>query len=253
VRLVDARSSITGIGVGVSIAIPLLMKVLYFLQQRDGDADADTDAGDGTPGINKPHLQIPGISSRSTAQLATNCSIEVRTTQNRQAVADEIKSELESLTDDDGNPVMKSVHHREEVYDEGPYFDDIPDLLFQASEHVTVEPEFSSTVFETIPANERSGRGRHVYARRGVLFGAGPDIEPAKGIEADITDVTPTILHLHGLPVAQTMTGSVISEICPDGGTGVSVQNYTEDSRTVDIDEDEQAEMEEWLEDMGYI
>lgn len=231
----------------------LLMRVLYFRQQRNSDTPSNTDGDEHAVGINKPHLQIPGISSRSTAQLATNCGIEVRPSEDRSSVADDIKSKLASLTDDQGNPVMKEVLHRREIYDEGPFFDDIPDLLFQASEHVTVNPELSSTVFETIPPGNRSGRGRHVYARNGVIFGAGPAVESARGIEANITDVTPTILHLFGLPVAETMTGSVITEICPDDGANVRVDSYIDESETIRIDEEEQEEMEEWLKDMGYI
>lgn len=230
----------------------LLMRVLYFRQQRNDDSASGTDAG-GTVGVNKPHLQIPGISSRTTAQLATNCGIEVRPDVDRQSVADEIKSKLTSLTDNQGVSVMKEVLHRSDIYDEGPYFDEIPDLLFQASEHVTVNPELSNTVFETASPGNRSGRGRHVYARNGVIFGAGPAVESARWIEADITDVTPTILHLFGLPAAETMTGSVIREICPDDGANAQVDSYIGESETTEIDEEEQREMEEWLEDMGYI
>jgi hypothetical protein len=86
-----------------------------------------------------------------------------------------------------------------------------------------------------------------------VIFGAGPAVESEHGIEADITDVTPTVLHLFGVPVAETMTGSVITEICPDDGTNVQVESYIGESETTQINEDEQEEMEEWLEDMGYI
>lgn len=231
----------------------LLMRILYFRQQRESDAASDTDADEHAVGINKPHLQIPGIGSGSTAQLATNCGIEVRTGENRQSVADEIKSKLASLTDDQGTPVMKETLHRGEIYEEGPYFQEIPDVLFQASEHITVNPYLSANVFETIPSDNRSGRGRHVYARNGVIFGTGPAVESARGIEADITDVTPTILNLFGLPIAETMTGSVLTEICPDNGESVRVDSYLGEAETTRIDEEEQEEMEEWLEDMGYI
>jgi hypothetical protein len=231
----------------------LLMRVLYFRQQRKGDSAPSTDADEHAVGINKPHLHIPGISSQSTAQLATNCGIEVRSDGDQRSVVDEIKSKLASLADDQGTPVMKEILRRSEIYDEGPYFDEIPDLLFQASGHVTVNPELSNTVFETVSPGNRSGRGRHVYARNGVIFGAGPAVESARWIEADITDVTPTILHLFGLSVAETMTGSVIREICPDDGANVQVDSYIGESETTEIDEEEQEEMEEWLEDMGYI
>lgn len=244
------------LGVGQTLARrhvnkDFLMNILYFLQQKRNEKTNET--GDESIGINKPHLQIPGISSGSRAQLATNCGIEVHGRDESPAVAAEIKSELETLTDTEGKPVMKEVLHRDELYDDGPHFEDIPELLFQASNHVTVKPEFSNTVFRTIPPEDRSRRGRHVYARNGVLFGVGPDIEPATGITADITDVTPTVLHLFGLPVAKTMTGSIIPEICPDDGDDARVEAYTETSRTTQIDETEQEEMETWLEDMGYI
>lgn len=227
----------------------LLMRALYVLQRRERDADSDESAAN----INKPHLQLPGISPRSTAQLATNCSIEVRASQDQTTVANDIKTGLKSLTDNRGIPVMKEVLHRSEIYNHGPYFEEIPDLLFQASEHVTVKPELSSTVFETIPSEAQSGRGRHVYARDGVIFGAGPAVESARGIEGSITDVTPTILHLFGLPVAETMTGTVITEICPNDGGSVRVESYASGSSETLVDENEQEEMQEWLEDMGYI
>jgi predicted AlkP superfamily phosphohydrolase/phosphomutase len=148
---------------------------------------------------------------------------------------------------------MKEVLHRSEIYQEGPYFDAIPDLLFQASEHVTVNPYLSTNIFETIPPGERSGRGRHVYSRDGVVFGAGSAVESERGIEADIMDVTPTILHLFGLPVAETMTGSIITDICPDDHRNVEVDTYVDESKITQIEEDEKKEMEDWLEDMGYI
>jgi predicted AlkP superfamily phosphohydrolase/phosphomutase len=231
----------------------LLMKILYRLQQGESGSEADTEENGSSVGINKPHLQIPGISASSTAQLATNCSIEIRAERGKRQIANELQSTLESLMDDDGRPVMKAVHHKEDLYDDGPYFDDVPDLLFEASEHVTIAPGFSNTVFERIPPNQRSGRGRHVYARDGVIFGTGPDLESAEGLEADITDVAPTILHLLGLPIADTMTGSVVSAICKDGEADVEVQNYAGGSQSELLDEGEQEEMEAWLEDMGYI
>lgn len=230
-----------------------LMEILYFLQQRSANSENGGSTTTGSVGINKPHLQIPGIRSHSKARLASNCSIEVTALEHRRDIADEIKTELIALEDDDGRPVMKEVLRRDEIYTEGPYFEDIPDLLFQASEHITVKPEFSKSIFKRLEPSDQSGRGRHEYARKGVIFGTGPDIEPAKDIEVNITDVAPTILHLFGLPVADTMTGSVIRDICRDAGANVSVKKYAEGSSMTEIAEEEQAEMEEWLEDMGYI
>lgn len=261
------RVGSTVLGVGQTFAREYvnkeyLMKVLYFLQQRETGNGAESDeeaetVNEGPDGINKPHLQIPGISSTSTAQLATNCGIEVRAGDDSERIANEIKEKLESLTDDQGRPIMRDVVLASELYGDGPYADDVPEILFQAASHVTVKALFSRSVIEEIPANQRSRRGRHVYAREGILFGTGPDFSTAEGVEADITDITPTLLHLFGLPVGERMDGEVRRELfaddTPAATNEIRKQDYADTQTREMLDDREQEEMEEWLEDMGYV
>jgi hypothetical protein len=93
----------------------------------------------------------------------------------------------------------------------------------------------------------------------GVLALYGPDASPAAPIEgAHLTDVTPTALHLLGLPVGRDMDGRVLERALQDGQIGGATVRYvaTYDTRILKGRAVESAfdeEVREELRVLGYI
>lgn len=112
-----------------------------------------------------------------------------------------------------GKRVVSQVLRREEIY-WGEYSFAAPDLVFVMDD------------FKYVP---RSGFGQNKiwtqpdcsggHSRYGTLIAYGPDVnKTGREIKnAKIYDITPTILHLFGLPIPEDMDGTVLKEIFEEG------------------------------------
>ncbi|SDE80846.1 alkaline phosphatase family protein [Halorientalis regularis] len=103
---------------------------------------------------------------------------------------DALVADLESLTDDDGNPVARQVMRREEAYD-GPFVDDAPEIVFDQRPGVHTSGAIGSN-----PVFADAGQWEAENVRTGLFLVDGPAVE-ATEIDGpiSITDIAPTVLH----------------------------------------------------------
>jgi len=92
---------------------------------------------------------------------------------------------------------------------------------------------------------------------RGMFLAHGPGIKKGHVIEnVRLVDVTPTILHTLGVPVARAMDGQVMTDIFED--TDSRVVEYqdislSEEQSLHEFSQEEQEIIEQRLHDLGYI
>jgi len=136
----------------------------------------------------------------------------------------EVTDALLRLRDPDtGDPVVDRVHRGRDLY-RGPFAARAPDLAIQWRGYEYdcrarfATPE-ESLFAETITFNDLSYQPMTaVHRLHGFLALRGAMVPPGRRLAgASILDVTPTILHLLGLPVPDTMEGRVLEEALEDG------------------------------------
>lgn len=103
-------------------------------------------------------------------------------------------------------PEINSVVSSKEVY-KGPLIEQAPNLILIPQKGVAFSKKLSGEIYKKIH------RGDHEY--RGVLSVAGDGInEKVKFNETPkVYDITPTILHVFGLPIPNDVDGRVLTEI----------------------------------------
>ncbi len=175
----------------------------------------------------------------------------------------EITRALRELSDPQtGMKLVEHVHRGKDYYD-GPYAENVPDLI------VMLHPDYGgsyrlgrySSVVTELQVHSRRGNHRMegIFAARGIEIARQAQPLP----DLDIEDVTPTVLHLMGLPVPSDMDGRVLTEILTPESKAQPVRQgpvlgfWTNDKAEgfqdeVMSDEDE-AEIRERLEALGYI
>jgi len=169
---------------------------------------------------------------------------------------------LELRHPNNDGPVIAEVHKAEDLY-AGPHLDKAPDLLVQTRNyeyeiitHLTpggpVPTEIDAEVF---PPALRGGTHR----AEGMLIASGPDVRAGARLSAaHLEDMTPTILHLLGLPIPSYMDGHVLEDLfAPTALTGHAPAYAEEELPDVIGDEpysdEEAAEVEKHLRDLGYV
>lgn len=124
-------------------------------------------------------------------------------------VRDEIKADLESLTDSTGNPVAEAVMYGEDVYD-GPFLDEAPDLVIDQAPNVHIPGGLGqSSVFGSPEADGWRAENK----RQGLFAAAGPDFATEAVSDLSILDLAPTILHLFARPIPADMDGEVRTDV----------------------------------------
>ncbi|MDZ4383951.1 MAG: alkaline phosphatase family protein, partial [Nitrospirota bacterium] len=124
-----------------------------------------------------------------------------------------IKSGLQSIKDNKGQPIVEKVYSRDELY-RGEFASNAPDILFTLYPQYDIPLNFQADVSskEMIsPIQNIFLTGNH--EREGIIvISGGPAVAgkvlPAAGIES----VAPTVLYLLGLPVPEDMDGVVIRD-----------------------------------------
>jgi predicted AlkP superfamily phosphohydrolase/phosphomutase len=119
---------------------------------------------------------------------------------------EEIRQALLDTTDPNaGLKVVDRVWRREELY-QGPFFDQMPDLVF------VLRPGFASS-----PTQHRiwsaTGWASGDHSLDGILVAWGRGVAPGPVTGAELTCVAPTALYLLGQPVPSNMDGRVLTEI----------------------------------------
>jgi predicted AlkP superfamily phosphohydrolase/phosphomutase len=148
----------------------------------------------------------------------------------------------------DGEPVIRAVYLREEVY-HGEAVGEAPDLIIEYANRYAPSAE---------PRPVNPGlEGGHVP--EGVLLAWGPAIRSGPAPEAGLVHLAPTVLHLLGEPVPPDMDGRVLETLlAPEwlarhpvqiGGKPATVGLEVEAGYTPD----QLADVEAQLRALGYI
>lgn len=136
------------------------------------------------------------------------------TGESKEQLCQEITQELYKIVDPETKQKIVNRICRGNEYYEGPYAENIPDLI------VILKPEYGfgyqisnySSVVTKVIANSRQ-QGDHRLD--GIFIAAGPDISPHAEMMPNlaIEDIAPTILYLMELPVPSDMDGRTLTEI----------------------------------------
>jgi predicted AlkP superfamily phosphohydrolase/phosphomutase len=181
----------------------------------------------------------------------------------RDKLRGEITHTLSELVDPQTGVRLVEHIYRGEDYYQGPYAQNIPDLI------VMMKPDYGGSYrlgqysAYVTELQMHTHRGNHrmegIFAARGARIAH--HTQPLPGL--DIEDITPTVLHLMGLPVPTDMDGRVLSEIfTPEFSVepikpGAPVDFWTNAQKDGFQDEvmsqEDEAEIRERLQALGYI
>jgi predicted AlkP superfamily phosphohydrolase/phosphomutase len=169
-----------------------------------------------------------------------------------EAVRDQVIADLRALKLPDGTPLIQELWKKEEIY-RGPHLEDAPDILFLPHNLETIA--FGDFEFGSNRILEPSYGVSSSHRMNGILMAYGPDIQPIGQFHgAHLIDLAPTLLHLAGLAVPADMDGRVLGEMIkterPVEVGGTSGGNTLRDEGYSD---EEQAQIIERLQDLGYI
>jgi len=123
-----------------------------------------------------------------------------------------IIKELKKLTDEsNGKKIVKNVFKREEIYN-GPHIKNSPDLIIQMEEGYTAKEGFSE---EPILLSKQGSAYKSADHRiNGIFIIKGPNIIKSKEINnANILDITPTLLYLLSIPISEDIDGKILENI----------------------------------------
>jgi predicted AlkP superfamily phosphohydrolase/phosphomutase len=129
------------------------------------------------------------------------------------ALLDEIEERLKRLLDPrTGKPIISGIRRGRDLY-HGPFASEGPDLVFTPDDfRCTASVRFGFDTEGYFGGMEFCDSGSH--RPKGIIMARGPHILPGSRIEgAAVQDVTPTVLHLMGLPVPEDLDGRPIEEI----------------------------------------
>ena len=173
---------------------------------------------------------------------------------------DEITATLFELKED-GVPVVDTVYRGKQVYS-GPYADYGPDLNV-----IMRGMAYAAESWHELDSPSLFGDSRThctgIHRPLGMIALSGPEI-PARGIqpEVQITDATPTLMWLLGLPIPDDVDGRLLGEFVDDASLEhvPPVFTHTEQAEgrgeimpTAWTDPDEEQEVLERLRNLGYL
>ncbi|MEA3335526.1 MAG: alkaline phosphatase family protein [Chloroflexota bacterium] len=163
---------------------------------------------------------------------------------------------LAELTDPDtGVPIVARASRREELF-EGPYLDDIPDILVELTADYTGGAAIDGPLVTPMPMDQLSEYSASHHPT-GLFVAAGPGVRQGEWLEgANIVDMAPTILYSMGLPISPAMDGNVLIDLfSPDARKPVAFEEYETQPAAdgVQLSADEEAAIREQLAGLGYL
>lgn len=165
------------------------------------------------------------------------------------ALREELIRQLGEMVGPDGDHPFESVQPREAVYD-GPFVEEAPDIVLRQNDaYVIGSSKPRGKTF--IPADE----GRIDHTDTGLFIAAGPDIEanwePTQ--TPSILDVTPTLLHLLGVPLNERFDGRPLNVVSTERQTEWQTYDGPAPGSAAQFTTEEEAALEERLKGMGYL
>lgn len=174
-----------------------------------------------------------------------------------EAVREEIIAGLRQLRDPEtGTPIMTEIYRREELYD-GPYMDEAPDIIMLPHKLEYQAAGTSAFMHNHVLGLPRGNSGGH--RMDGIWLLKGPGVQSGVRLEgAQITDLAPTLLHIHGLPVPEDMDGQVLHQAF-EAGSALDHPARRESNAWVgrggdgQYSAEEEEEIYQRLADLGYV
>jgi len=154
-----------------------------------------------------------------------------------------------------GRPAVRRVSRREEIY-HGPHLDNAPDLYIRWNTDIVLSGLDSGNKTEAAPPPLQSGGHRD----NGIFLLSGPGVQPGRELSnAEIIDVTPTLLYLSGIDIPEDLDGKVLAEAFDTGfydsrpPTYRNIETRALKRDTMDYSRKEADKVARSLKDMGYI
>lgn len=173
-----------------------------------------------------------------------------------EAVRDHLLAELRELRDPaSGERIVRRANRREDLF-EGPYVDDIPDILLELYPAYTGGSAMQGDLVTPLPLEDLAAySGSHHPT--GLFVFSGPEVRRGHWLEgAAIQDLAPTVMHALGLPVSTSMDGRVLVEVFEPAAARPPVyETYdtTEPPRDVHLNAEEEAAIRQQLAGLGYL
>lgn len=163
---------------------------------------------------------------------------------------------LESLDAIPNGPDQVEVYKPDDIY-HGPKTELAPDLMLEIDDFecaVDPRPSTNNQLFSVGPPSDARSGGHN---RKGIIIASGPEINAGADIDASIYDVAPTLLKLHDVPIPEEVDGDIRTELLSepdiDGETPTKapIEELIDPSKAAKRDDED--EVQERLEDLGYI
>jgi len=171
------------------------------------------------------------------------------------AFREELIAKLKALKDPKTNKnVIRNAWRREDIY-EGPHIDGAPDIIFEMIDNYTSLRMTGARQFENVK------RFSGFHTMDGIFMAYGPNMAEGKPIkEATVIDITPTVLHVFGLPIPKDMDGKVLedifrpsTEIADRKIEFADAGKITKNQKKHKLSKKEEEDIRKRLVDLGYV
>lgn len=168
------------------------------------------------------------------------------------SIKDQLIDDLDGLRAPDGTQVVNAARPAESVW-KGPYVDDGPDLVIEQAPNIYIDG--------SIGANESFGNPKKWSGENkdtGLFIAYGNDLDANASVtDMHITDIAPTLLHLHGVPVPNEMDGTPRTELFESESNAAKREINYEDRGWITARKRERKRPEEAVQDrlgdLGYL
>lgn len=165
-------------------------------------------------------------------------------------VVDKLKKLKCPLT---GKLIVKEIYMSKDVY-HGPYEKKAPEMLLKLNDGIKMKYEVTT---KKIVSYAEKNSGCHTSEGIFICYGEGiKKLENSSGTY-NILDVTPTVLHMFGIPVDREMDGNVLTEIFEEGSEfnrEIEFKDYEKhDHQNEYVNVEVDSDIEERLRNLGYL
>jgi predicted AlkP superfamily phosphohydrolase/phosphomutase len=168
-------------------------------------------------------------------------------------IVSEIVDELKKVRNENGVLIVDKIFRREELF-KGPLSEKCPDIQFYTVPGYSPGGSFSFGA-TNILTGSYDVSGAHSMDGIVVLSQAGFAGSKRAINDADLMDITPTILHLMGIPIPSDMDGKVLSDYETNDAPVLIQQHeqYDKSSTPNGFTKEEEKDIEDHLRSLGYI
>lgn len=170
-------------------------------------------------------------------------------------VVNDIISRLPSLKDPQtGAAIVSHAKRRDELFS-GAFSDHAPDVAVFMADETYVGLGTADFPANKVADTAIGNTGDHRY--NGILLMNGRGVKAGDLGAASLMDITPTVLHLCGLPVPDDLDGKVLSQVLSDDLGAVQYVKAEEikagEASESGYSAEEEAEILQHLQDLGYL